>query len=208
LSFEADLTELLPSERSTIRLGMYRGQREFPVGAKKRPRKKSSARKTSTRIHTDQAEQNREQRFLTTPEQSALEGGIHMRKVLLTAAILSAFATGAMAQKHEAASKVEFGTVSSDAVLTKNLLGLKLTNAHNDTVGEIKDLVIAKGALKGYILSVGGFLGMGDHYVEVTPASVSINYDTNDKKWKGMINATKDQLKAAPEFKYEGRLNN
>lgn len=130
-----------------------------------------------------------------------------MRQSVFAAVILSAFATGAMAQTHEAASKAEFGTVPNDAVLTKNLIGLKLTNAHDDSVGEIKDLVISRGSLKGYIISVGGFLGMGDHYVDVTPGSVAITYDSNDKKWKGMINATKDQLKAAPEFKYEGRLN-
>jgi hypothetical protein len=130
-----------------------------------------------------------------------------MRHSLLAAVVLSAFATGAIAQTNQPASNVEFGSVPSDAVLTKNLIGLKLTNSNNDKVGEIKDLVIANGALSGYILSVGGFLGMGDHYVDVTPSSVSITYDSNDKKWKGTINATKDQLKAAPEFKYEGRFN-
>jgi hypothetical protein len=132
---------------------------------------------------------------------------VFMRQTLLAATILSALATAAFAQTNAPASNVEFATVPSDAVLTKNLIGLKLTNANNDNVGEIKDLVIANGALAGYILSVGGFLGMGDPYVDVTPASVSVAYDPNDKKWKGMINATKDQLKAAPEFKYEGRLN-
>lgn len=129
-----------------------------------------------------------------------------MRRTIIAAAILSALATGAMAQT-KTAGNVEFGSVPADAVLTKNLLGLKLTNANNDTVGEIKDLVIANGALSGYILSVGGFLGMGDHYVDVTPSSVSVSYDSDKKKWVGMINATKDQLKAAPEFKYEGRFN-
>jgi hypothetical protein len=136
------------------------------------------------------------------------KGDVQMRRrAIIVAGLLSALATTAYAQTNTAAGNVQFGSVPSDAVLTKNLLGLKLTNANNDTVGEIKDLVIANGALSGYILSVGGFLGMGDHYVDVTPSSVAISYDANDKKWKGMINATKDQLKAAPEFKYEGRFN-
>jgi hypothetical protein len=128
------------------------------------------------------------------------------RRAIIVAGLMSALATTAFAQTHTAGN-VQFGSVPSDAVLTKNLLGLKLTNANNDTVGEIKDLVIANGALSGYILSVGGFLGMGDHYVDVTPSSVAIGYDANEKKWHGMINATKDQLKAAPEFKYEGPFN-
>ncbi|OYY26724.1 MAG: photosystem reaction center subunit H, partial [Azorhizobium sp. 35-67-15] len=50
-----------------------------------------------------------------------------------------------------------------------------------------------------------GFLGMGERYVIVRPNAVQIAYSEADKKWSAMMNATKDQLKAAPEFKYEGR---
>jgi hypothetical protein len=34
---------------------------------------------------------------------------------------------------------------------------------------------------------------------------VKINYSESDKKWSATMAATKDELKAAPEFKYEGR---
>ena len=61
--------------------------------------------------------------------------------------------------------------------------------------------------IKGYILSVGGFLGMGERYVAVDPSSVAVKYDDNDKKWHANMNATSDQLKTAPEFKYSGRWN-
>ena len=59
--------------------------------------------------------------------------------------------------------------------------------------------------MKGYILSVGGFLGMGTHYVAVDPGAVNITYDANQKTWRAAMNATKDELKSAPEFKYDGR---
>ena len=59
--------------------------------------------------------------------------------------------------------------------------------------------------VKAYILSVGGFLGMGTYYVSVEPDAVKIKYDDNDKKWHANMNATKDDLKAAPDFNYEGR---
>ena len=59
--------------------------------------------------------------------------------------------------------------------------------------------------MKGYIVSVGGFLGMGTHYVAVDPGAVSITYDAGQKTWRAAMNATKDELKAAPEFKYDGR---
>jgi hypothetical protein len=32
-----------------------------------------------------------------------------------------------------------------------------------------------------------------------------VSYNTNDNKWTATMNATKDQLKAAPEFKFEGK---
>jgi hypothetical protein len=52
------------------------------------------------------------------------------------------------------------------------------------------------------ILSVGGFLGMGEHYVAVSPSSVNVRYDSKNDKWLASMNTTKDALKAAPEFKY------
>jgi hypothetical protein len=52
------------------------------------------------------------------------------------------------------------------------------------------------------ILSVGGFLGMGEHYVAVSPSSVNLRYDSKNDKWLASMDTTKDALKAAPEFKY------
>jgi hypothetical protein len=57
----------------------------------------------------------------------------------------------------------------------------------------------------GYILSVGGFLGMGTRYVAVNPDALMVSYDAQNKVWKATMNATKDQLKSAPEFKYGGQ---
>jgi hypothetical protein len=54
-----------------------------------------------------------------------------------------------------------------------------------------------------FIVSVGGFLGMGDHYAAVSPEAVKITY--KDNKWHAQMNATADQLNSAPEFKYTGR---
>jgi hypothetical protein len=126
----------------------------------------------------------------------------------LAASALAAISfTPVAAQVTTPAPSVEFMHPRSDSVLSKNLIGLSIYNGANEDVGAIKDIVVENGLLKGYILSVGGFLGMGTHYVTVSPSSVAINYDTKNKKWHATINATKDQLKAAPEFRYEGALN-
>jgi hypothetical protein len=100
----------------------------------------------------------------------------------------------------------KFETVPQDAVLSYNLIGLNVTDAQNNTVGEIKDLVIDHEKLAGYIVSVGGFLGLGERYVAVSPASIALGYDADAKKWKAIIGASKDQLKSAPEFKYDGKF--
>jgi hypothetical protein len=46
---------------------------------------------------------------------------------------------------------------------------------------------------------------MGERYVIVDPSAVKIDYMEADKKWLATMTITKDQLKTAPEFKYEGR---
>jgi sporulation protein YlmC with PRC-barrel domain len=94
---------------------------------------------------------------------------------------------------------------SSDA-LSSNVVGLDVYNGENNNIGKIQDVAFdTSKKITGYILSVGGFLGMGTHYVAVDPSSVDVMYDSNNKIWRATMNATKDQLKAAPEFKYGGQ---
>ena len=50
-------------------------------------------------------------------------------------------------------------------------------------VGEITDLAIKGNQVDALILSVGGFLGMGEHYVAVSPSSVSVKRDAKNDKW-------------------------
>ncbi|WP_457103896.1 PRC-barrel domain-containing protein [Methylobacterium sp. P5_C11] len=130
-----------------------------------------------------------------------------MRRLVLAAVAAAALAGPAFAANEATPTAApKFETVPQDAVLSYNLIGLNVTDSQNNTVGEIKDLVIDQGKLAGYIVSVGGFLGMGEHYVAVSPASIAISYDANAKKWKAVIGASKDQLKSAPEFKYDGKF--
>lgn len=99
-----------------------------------------------------------------------------------------------------------FVHLQHDDMLTANLVGLDVYNDRNDNIGQIHDIAIdSSKKVVAYILSVGGFLGMGTHYVLVEPSSVEIKYDQNNKTWRATMNATKEQLKAAPEFKYGGQ---
>jgi len=47
--------------------------------------------------------------------------------------------------------------------LASRLVGLSIQNNGNETIGDIDDIVLTDaGAVKAYVVSVGGFLGDGD----------------------------------------------
>ncbi|GAU86687.1 PRC-barrel domain-containing protein [Bosea sp. BIWAKO-01] len=131
-----------------------------------------------------------------------------MRAIALTlaAALLSGTAFAQTAPVPAPAEPKVFVSVDEASALVSSLKGLNVKNAADETVGEIEDFVIAGNSFASYILSVGGFLGMGTHYVAVSPSALAVTWNATDKKWNARINATKEQLKAAQQFKYEGRF--
>jgi hypothetical protein len=78
------------------------------------------------------------------------------------------------------------------------VIGSSVVNEANETIGKIDDLLVSPDGKDPYaILSIGGFLGMGSHYV-------AVRYDAlkfADKKVL-LPGGTKDTLKLLPEFKY------
>lgn len=87
--------------------------------------------------------------------------------------------------------------------VASSIINANVKNNADETIGEIKDLVIRKNHVEGIVIAVGGFLGVGERYVVVDPATVHMSL--NNGTWRVSTNASKDSLKAAPEFKYEGR---
>lgn len=127
-----------------------------------------------------------------------------MTKIALIGAALAVLAAPALAQTSGTApAEAKFSTVTKDEMFSSKLKGLNVYNQKNEKVGEISDLAIGKGQqVQAMILSVGGFLGVGEHYVAVSPSSLNVKYDKDKDTWRATMNTTKDQLKAAPEFKY------
>ena len=81
---------------------------------------------------------------------------------------------------------------------TSKVVGSTVVNEANETVGTIDDLIVTPGDKVPFaVLSVGGFLGMGTKYVVVPYNSLQVR----DKKM-ALPGATKESLKALPEFKY------
>ena len=83
------------------------------------------------------------------------------------------------------------------------LIGTNVTNAANESVGEINDVVLAKdGKVAAVIVGVGGFLGIGEREVALSYGSLRFSKDSSGRDVI-TVNATKDALKAAPAWKWE-----
>lgn len=128
-----------------------------------------------------------------------------MKKIALITASLVLLASPAFAESKTvgaAPAEAKFSTVSKDEMFSSKLKGLNVYNQKDESVGEITDIALKGSQVDALILSVGGFRGMGEHYVAVSPASVNVKRDTKNDKWVATMNTTKEALKAAPEFKY------
>jgi len=82
---------------------------------------------------------------------------------------------------------------------TGDLKGKPVLNERNERIGTIDDLIIGKDRVLFGILQVGGFLGIGSHFVAVPYQSLQIDEAPIKIVLPG---ASKEALKNLPEFKY------
>lgn len=87
------------------------------------------------------------------------------------------------------------GEMSADAII-----GASVKNKANETIGEIKDIHVGKdGAIKGAVVGVGGFLGVGERDVLMPWNQLQIAREGDDDLVV-KTDATKESLKAMPEY--------
>ena len=81
---------------------------------------------------------------------------------------------------------------------SSKVVGSNVVNDANETIGKIDDLLVSRDGRQPYaVLSVGGFLGMGNRLV-VVPYDL-LKFGDNKVILPG---GTKEGLKMLPEFKY------
>jgi sporulation protein YlmC with PRC-barrel domain len=69
-------------------------------------------------------------------------------------------------------------------------------------IGEIADVLVDKdGKIDGFMMAVGGFLGIGEKNVAVPFDAVKVSQ--RDGSWWLTVDSTKDQFEKAPGFKYD-----
>ena len=78
------------------------------------------------------------------------------------------------------------------------LIGMDVKNQHTEKLGDIKDLVVDlhSGKIAYAVLSVGGFLGIGDKYIAVPPSEFHVGPDGKEL----ILNADKTRIQNAPGF--------
>jgi sporulation protein YlmC with PRC-barrel domain len=90
---------------------------------------------------------------------------------------------------------------TQDELRTTEIVGAKVYNNANDNIGSVEDIVLkADGSMDEVVLSVGGFLGIGDKYVAVPYSDLKIGRDGSSLKVT--TDATKESLKALPDYKF------
>jgi sporulation protein YlmC with PRC-barrel domain len=100
-------------------------------------------------------------------------------------------------------STMSVGTPVRNADGTLNaseVIGLDVRNNNNDSIGEIRQLVVDKGgSVSGVVVDVGGFLGIGAHPVLLQWNQVRLV--DRDGKTEAVVNIDKDTLKQMPAYK-------
>jgi hypothetical protein len=94
-------------------------------------------------------------------------------------------------------------TQKPDQFLASKFKGTDVVGADNEKIGDVSDILFDKsGKIEAYVVSVGGFLGMGSKDVALAPASFEVVAGDKSKNEsdKLKLSMTKDQLKQAANF--------
>mgnify|MGYP003639112512 FL=1 len=122
-------------------------------------------------------------------------------KTFLKSCVAAAALTVAIPSVHAAdkSTTALSDTMNAGYVLSANeLIGQDVLDAKDDKIAEIDDLLVAKdGKTVLAILSVGGFVGIGDKLVAVPYEKLTIGANRVT-----LAGSTEKSLEAMPEFKY------
>lgn len=143
-----------------------------------------------------------------------------LKKLLFTTALSAAVATGALAQssstpsssapapaaQSQGSGKASFiSSQKPDQWLASKFKGTNVVGSDNQKIGDVSDILFDKsGKVEAFVISVGGFLGVGSKEVALAPNSFDVIPGQNGSADKLKLSATKDELKDAQTFaRYE-----
>lgn len=133
-----------------------------------------------------------------------------MKRTLAVASTLAiALATSGLAvaqEKAQTAPSAPSGMTTpmtadaaGQAIPANKLVGADVTNTANERVGSVDELLLnTSGQVQGLVVSVGGFLGVGDRKVVLPWDDMTIS--RKGDQVVAVASASKDELKAMPEY--------
>jgi hypothetical protein len=88
-----------------------------------------------------------------------------------------------------------------DQWLASKFRGTDVIGANDEKIGDIDDILFDKnGAVKAFVVGVGGFLGIGSKDVAIAPTSFQVVPGNDATDYKLRLSMTKDELKSAAAF--------
>lgn len=126
----------------------------------------------------------------------------HASSAIAIAAVLGLLAVSEPAFAQGVQQTVPIARIDVEKLATgyrlSKVIGSDVVNASGVTIGKIDDIIAEPGdSAPVAILSVGGFLGIGEHLVAVPLKDLRISKDKIT-----LPGATVEELKALPQFKY------
>ncbi len=143
-----------------------------------------------------------------------------LKKLMMSTALSAAMVTAAFAQspstpsssspppaaQSQGSGKANFVTAQKpDQWLATKFKGTDVLGSDNQKIGDVSDILFDKsGKIEAFVVSVGGFLGVGAKEVALAPNSFDVVPGQNGSADKLKLSATKDELQQAQNFaRYE-----
>lgn len=94
-----------------------------------------------------------------------------------------------------------FSDTAATDVNSDELIGANVYDVEENDIGEVGDLVLSADGqtIEGIVLDVGGFLGIGEHHVGVSPDSLQILRNA-EGEMRVYVGANEEQLESQPSY--------
>jgi hypothetical protein len=90
---------------------------------------------------------------------------------------------------------------TNDQWLSSKFEGTDVVSPQDEKIGDVSDILFDRdGKIVAYVVGVGGFLGIGQKDVALSPSSFQFIPGQNENDYKLRLSMTKDQLKNAVAF--------
>jgi sporulation protein YlmC with PRC-barrel domain len=125
-----------------------------------------------------------------------------MRKMAIAAALGVAAMFPMVSAPAPAIAAADIMTAVPTGKTIQDYYNQSVYDPSNNKIGNIDDVLVSdRGQIEAFMVGVGGFLGAGSKDVAVPFGAV--HAQMKDGSWYLTIEATKDQLRAAPGFTHE-----